>query len=281
MNVPLLVALPWLHGPVSETDGPQWNALRLWPGLPDAPAKGWLCPADYPFSPNEAVACAEDLRSMGETALSGLPVEVAVTGNATAMCSASERALLEGLAAAHGNVEAARAAERSRRDELARQQAQKMLLWAWQQEERLQELAALAARFAASSKDLTAALGQADDPPLKDGVAQALTADLVRLDTPISLDASLIPSWRAIVGNALQFLPLRAVIAMEPPMLEDVVDALDFERAEQWLPFLANADQAVTLEARTPGWKVLGRTRPSGLAFLDAERVWIGWRRKA
>ena len=62
---------------------PHWaGALRLWPGLPDAPAEGFFCPDTYPFSPREAVACLGDLQQMGDAALSGLPVGAAAAGNA-------------------------------------------------------------------------------------------------------------------------------------------------------------------------------------------------------
>ena len=77
---------------------PHWaGALRLWPGLPDAPAEGFFCPDTYPFSPREAVACLGDLQQMGDAALSGLPVGAAAAGNVRAARRSSEMAMISGL----------------------------------------------------------------------------------------------------------------------------------------------------------------------------------------
>lgn len=278
----LLVVLPSLHAPRSGAASPQWTgALRLWPGLPDVPQGGRLCPGNYPFSPREAAACMEDLRLMGEAALSGLPVGATVAGNAVAARAASEAALLEGLGASRGDAAAARAAEAARRDMLARQQAQKTLLWAWQQEERLGELAGLAERFTATADGLTAALGVEPDENMGGGGAAALTDDLARLSAPIVPDAGLAPSWRTVAANALFFLPPEAAVALEGEMREDALDLLDFTPAPRWGQALSDAEGVVAVEARAPGRLLLGRTRPTGQAPLDAERLWVAWRRAA
>lgn len=276
----LLVVLPSLHAPRGGTASPQWTgALRLWPGLPDVPQGGRLCPGNYPFSPREAAACMEDLRLMGEAALSGLPVGATVAGNAVAVRTASEAALLEGLGASRGDAAAARAAEAARRDMLARQQAQKTLLWAWQQEERLEELAGLAERFAATADGLTAVLGVEPDENMGGRGAAALTDDLARLSAPIVPDAGLAPSWRTVAANALCFLPPEAAVALEGEMREDALDLLDFTPAPRWGQALSDAEGVVTVEVRAPGRLLLGRTRPTGQASLDAERLWVAWRR--
>ena len=100
------ILLPLLRGPLPShafetpaqpdnapatgaVSAPQWSgALRLWPGLPDAPAD-YFCPDKYPFSPREAQACLGDLQQMGDAALSGLPVGAAAAGNARAARRAS------------------------------------------------------------------------------------------------------------------------------------------------------------------------------------------------
>lgn len=283
MPASLLVALPFLHdmaaisGP-GTLPAPQWSgAVRLWPGLPNPPETGWLCPDAYPFTPPEALACLTALSDMGRVAATGLPLGLSATTNATAARHATETALLEGLQEASGDVDAARAAEQACRDRLARQQAHKMLLWAWQQEESLQELVCLAARFAASADELATALGDARDRSPDD--RGALTEDLARLDTPLVVDQGLLPAWRLVVANALFFLPTEAAVALEGVAREDALELLDFSPAPMWRKALTATDAVETLEARAPSWKLLGRTRPTGQEALDAERLWVAWRR--
>ena len=294
------ILLPLLRGPLPShafetpaqpdnapatgvVSAPQWSgALRLWPGLPDAPAN-YFCPDKYPFSPREAKACLGDLQQMGDAALSGLPVgAAAAAGNSRAARRASEMALLKGLGSSDGDTAAALAAEAARKEQLTLSQAQKALLWAWLQEERLVDLVELTAQFAQNAGGLTAALGIDPDEDL-DGLApDALTGDLVRLSSPIALDASLVPPWRLVTANALYFVPADAPLIVEGPMRGDLLEMLDFAPAKRWQGLLEGAAaNAVVVEARAPGWQVLGHTRPTGQAPLDAERLWITWRIEA
>ena len=280
MNDPLLVALPWLHGPLPDAVGPLWSqALRLWPGLPGVPATGWFCPSEYPFTPQEAAACAEDIRRMGNDALSGLPLVISTVDTKTDIRIAAETALLAALDASGGDTGAARAAEAVHRELLARQQAQKILLWVWQQEEYMLELSRLAARFASTADSLTTSLGAESDG---EGFGtDVLTEDFVRLSTPITMDTGLAPSWRTVVSNALFFLSPNIAIAMEGPLCENTFERLGFTLEPRWLSALAETDGICTLEAYAPGWKVLGHTRPTGQPALDTERLWLAWRRTA
>ena len=275
-------AQPNLAPATGAESAPQWSgALRLWPGLPDAPAN-YFCPDKYPFSPREAQACLGDLQQMGDAALSGLPVGAAATGNARAARRASEMALIKGLDNSGGNAAAALAAEAARKEQLALCQAQKSLLWAWLQEERLTELAELTASFALNASGLTAALGVDPDEEMEGLAPDALTGDLVRLGTPIALDAGLVPPWRLVTANALYFAPADAPLIVEGSMREDLLEMLDFIPAPRWQGLLEGAAaNAVAVEIRAPGWQVLGHTRPTGQAPLDAERVWITWRIEA
>ena len=265
---------------------PHWaGALRLWPGLPDAPAEGFFCPDTYPFSPREAVACLGDLQQMGDAALSGLPVGAAAAGNARAARRSSEMAMLSGLEKSDGDAAAALAAEAARKELLARTQAQKTLLWVWQQEESLADLADLTASFAQNAGSLTASLGVDPDDDLAGLTPDALTGDLVRLGSPIALDTGLVPPWRLVMANALYFVPPHAPIIIEGAMREDVLDMLEFVPAPERQGLLgapesasAGAPLPVAVEARAPGWKLLGHTRPTGQPPIDAERVWITWR---
>lgn len=298
-RIPLIV-LPLLRGPLPqnaselsmpgrEPELPHWaEALRLWPGLPDVPAQGRFCPENYPFSPQEAAACSADLQQMGQAALSGLPVGASSVDNARAARRTSEMALLEGLDKSDGDAAAALAAEAARKELIERRQAQKVLIWAWQQEGELAELASLAANFTQNAGSLAAVLGAEPDEAMGGGDAEALTGDLVRLGTPMALDAGLVPPWRLVAANALYFLPPDAAIAAEEGMRDDLLDMLDFAPAPQWAWALDENGKAEAvpegveiLEARAPGWKLLGRTRPTGQPPLDAERIWLVLRARA
>ena len=273
-------AQPNLAPATGAESAPQWSgALRLWPGLPDAPAN-YFCPDKYPFSPREAQACLGDLQQMGDAALSGLPVgAAAAAGNSRAARRASEMALIKGLDSSDGNPAAALAAEAARKEQLALSQAQKALLWAWLQEGTFAELAELTTRFAHDAGGLTAALGVDPDEDLDGFTPDALTGDLVRLGSPIALDTSLVPPWRLVTANALYFVPADAPLIAEGPMREDLLELLDFVPAQRWQGLLEAAPaNAVAVEARAPGWQVLGHTRPTGQPQLDAERVWVTWR---
>lgn len=294
------ILLPLLRGPLplhafetpaqpddAPTTGagsaPQWSgALRLWPGLPDAPAD-YFCPDKYPFSPREAQACLGDLQQMGDAALSGLPVgAAAAAGNSRAARRAAEMALIKGLDSSGGNTAAALAAEAARKQQVALSQAQKALLWAWLQEGTFADLAELTARFAHDAGGLTAALGVDPDEDMDGLVPDALTGDLVRLSAPIALDAGLVPPWRLVTANALYFVPADAPLIIEGTMRDDLLDLLDFAPAKRWQGLLEGAAaNAVAVEARAPGWQVLGHTRPTGQPPLDAERVWVTWRIEA
>ena len=285
-------AQPGLPAGAEKGTDPHWiGALRLWPGLPDAPAANYFCPDNYPFSPREAQACLGDLQQMGDAALSGLSIGATVAGNARAARRTSEMALLSGLEKSDGNAEAALAAEAARKEQIARTQAQKALLWVWQQEERLVDLADLTAQFAKNAGGLAASLGVDPDDDLAGMMPDALTGDLVRLGSPIALDAGLVPPWRLVTANALYFLLPDAPIIIEGPMREDVLDLLDFapaperqglmgapETASAAAPASADTPLPVAVQARAPGWKLLRHTRPTGQPPLDAERVWITWR---
>ena len=276
-------AQPNLAPATGAESAPQWSgALRLWPGLPDAPAN-YFCPDKYPFSPREAQACLGDLQQMGDAALSGLPVgAAAAAGNSRAARRASEMALIKGLDSSDGDPAAALAAEAARKEQLALSQAQKALLWAWLQEGTFAELAELTTRFAHNAGGLTAALGVDPDEDLDGFTPDALTGDLVRLGSPIALDTSLVPPWRLVTANALYFVPADVPLIVEGPMRDDLLDMLDFAPAQRWQGLLEDAPaNAVAVEARAPGWQVLGHTRPTGQPPLDAERVWVTWRIEA
>lgn len=287
MNETLCIRLPLLRGPLpglspgpENKNDPTWpGALRLWPGLPDCPDTGWHCPEDYPFTPREAAACLLDLRQMSQTALSGLPVGAAMTGNARAARQAAEMALLKNLGGlSPGEEQKARRAEAARRARLEREQAQKTLLWFWLQEEYLAELAELTLRCAEKEENLTAALGVEGDDAVR-----SLPAPAAR----VPLDQGLVPPWRAAAANAAYFLPDNVALAVEGPMRAALLEMLEFTPAPHWAEFLgcsldAGGEGVTILEARAPLWRVLGRASSAPASGpWAAERVWLTWRESA
>ncbi|MBB5144440.1 hypothetical protein [Desulfovibrio intestinalis] len=283
------VRLPFLRGPLSvsgveEADAPAASApqagpaaaLLLWPGLPSIPQQGLYCPADYPFSQREAAACLEDLRQMGDAALSGLPVGVTAANNPRAARRASEMALLREIGGADN--EAALKAEAARKLRIELEQAQKALIWVWLQEERMGELADMAQTLAQKSSGFTLSLGldEADAGEASELTSPGAYGGAGILGAPISLDLGLMPPWKMVTANAMYFLPPDLPILAEGTMAEDLLEALDFVPAtESALADAAALADDSLLCARAPAWRIMGRTRPTGSQALDAERLWL------
>lgn len=277
------IRLPFLRG--SLTDRCAENspvalpaALLFWPGLPQAPQAEAYCPANYPFAPREAAICLEDLRRMGDEALSGLPVGPAATGNARAARRASEMALLRELG--NADSEAALKAEAARKQRIELEQAQKALIWAWLQEERMGELADMARALAQKSELFTRSLGLEDGDVSGLGAAEGHAGAGI-LGAPLSLDLGLMPPWRLVTANAMYFLPPDLPILAEGPMaenmLEDMLEEMEFISPSGAAASAASggADMPGLLQAQAPAWRVLGRTQPTGSWPLDVERLWL------
>ncbi len=290
------IRLPFLRG--SLTDRCAENtpvalpaALLFWPGLPQAPQAEAYCPANYPFAPREAAVCLEDLRRMGDEALSGLPVGPAATGNARAARRASEMALLRELG--NADSEAALKAEAARKQRIELEQAQKALIWAWLQEERMGELADMARALAQKSELFTRSLGLEDGDVSGLGAAEGHAGAGI-LGAPLSLDLGLMPPWRLVTANAMYFLPPDLPILAEGPMAEDMLEDMEFipasgQAASGGAAIAASegtasaatgattrsADMPDLLQAQAPAWRALGRTQPTGSWPLDVERLWL------
>ena len=288
------IRLPFLRGSLTDrcaknTPPALPAALLLWPGLPQPPQTGTYCPANYPFAPREAAVCLEDLRRMGDEALSGLPVGAAATGNARAARHASEMALLRELG--NADSEAALKAEAARKQRIELEQAHKALIWAWLQEERMGELADMAHALAQKSELFARSLGVGEEIPGFGAAQEHAGAGI--LGAPVSLDLGLMPPWRLVTANAMYFLPPDLPILAEGPMAEDMQE--DMQEDMEFIPasgqvatLAANmrtgmaadmaADMPCLLQAHAPAWRVLGRTQPTGSWPLDAERLWLIWR---
>ena len=273
------IRLPFLRGSLADRHAENARAalpatLLLWPGLPQPPQTGVFCPADYPFGPREAAACLEDLRRMGDEALSGLPVGAASAGNARAARHASEMAMLRELG--NADSQAARRAEAARKLRIEQEQAQKALLWVWLQEERMAELADMAHALARKSENFTRSLGVDEGDTQGPGTLESCAGTGV-LGTPVTLDLGLMPPWRLVTANAMHFLPPDLPILAEGPMSEDMQEEADFSPAQKHAALPVDVMPQL-LQAHAPAWRILGRTQPTGSPPLDVERLWLVWR---
>lgn len=280
-TAPLCIRLPFLRGPLpAGLDRPAARmpeapgALRLWPGHrppgPDLPA-GWHLPAGYPFSPAEAAALL--------AAFAGLNArDLASARDAADMARQKRRARELGemadLAAFAQDPEADAGAPNETTERVAAEQAQKLLLWLWLQEERLAELAGLAAGCARGLSRLAQGFGEeAPDAPV------SAPEDAAGAETELPLQPALVPPWRPALASAALFLDGETVFFVEGPMREELLERLNFRPAPEWGERLGCApDEAPrVVAAEAPLWRVLGRTRPEGPAQL---RIWITWGRQ-
>ena len=154
-------------------------------------------------------------------------------------------------------------------ERVAAEQAQKLLLWLWLQEERLAELAALAAGCARGLSRLAQGFGEA--------VEEAPEAE----EPALALQPGLVPPWRPAVASAVLFLDGDTVFFVEGAMREELLDRLDFRPAPEWGRRLgcAREDAGRVLAAEAPLWRVLGRQRPEGTEGQEGSRIWITWGR--
>ncbi|MDE7371337.1 MAG: hypothetical protein K2N07_06300 [Desulfovibrio sp.] len=281
MTAPLCIRLPLLRGPLPEgldqaaagmPEAP--GALRLWPGHRppggEVPA-GWHAPDGYPFSRAEAAALLAAFAGLTARDLEGARD---AADRAQQERRARELSELADLAAFAESSEAEKGSrpqtEPSVPARIAAEQAQKLLLWLWLQEERLAELASLAAGCARGFGRLARGFGEeeADAAPREDAAAEPALA----------LHPGLVPPWRPAVASAAVFVSAEAVFFVEGPMREELLDSLDFHPAPEWGERLGCApeDAGRMVAAEAPLWRALGRQRPEGPAEL---RVWITWGR--
>lgn len=271
---PLCIRLPFLRGPLPpELDATQAHvppcaaAQRLWPGHRpeggEVPA-GWHRPCGYPFGMAEAASLLAAFRGLDARDLAGARD---AADRARQQQRARELGEMADLAAFAGAGEDAspRAGASAR---VAAEQAQKLLLWLWLQEERLADLAELASGCARSLSGLALRFGE------EEAREPAATAP----EAALPLHPGLIPPWRVAAASAVLFVSAETVFFVEGPMREELLDSLDFAPAPEWAERLGcapeDADRLVAAEA--PLWRVLGRTRPEGPGEL---RVWITWGR--
>lgn len=282
---PVCIRLPFLRGPLprgldaAAAGMPRVpRALRLWPGhtgpLPGGGGvpEGWHEPAGYPFGPAEASACLAAFGALDARDLAGARD---AADRARQERRARELGELSDLAAFAAGAETGAPVEASGAgSRVDREQAQKLLLWLWLQEERLSELAELVAGCARGLRVLAGGFGEGAQADGDAALAEA--ADAPGAELP--LHPGLIPPWRVAAASVALFVGPETAFFAEGPMREDLLAVLDFRPAPDWGERLGCApeDAARVRAAEAPLWRALGRPRPGGPA---AVRVWLTWGR--
>lgn len=278
-SVSVCIRLPFLRGPLPpELDEASARmpavprALRLWPGhTPPGGAvpEGWYAPEGYPFGEGEAGACLAAFDALDARDLAGARDAADRAQQERRARELGELADLAAFAADPDSLPAPGGATPDRSARVAAEQAQKLLLWLWLQEERLAELAELAAGCARGLRRLAAGFG--------DGASDA-AAGAGAGDAPFPLHPGLVPPWRPAAAGAALFAPAGAAFFVEGPMRKELLASLDFRPAPEWGARLGcrpeDAERLVAAEA--PLWRALGRQRPEGVPHA---RVWLTWGR--
>lgn len=251
------VYFPTLHRDFLPAELPE-GVLTCFPGLPIPPdvPQSQLFQADFAWSPAEAAACLEDLKRLEPEAVrAALPLEADVRGRQ----QQDEMDALDAFAGRGGG----------RGGDLAiRRRAQRLLLTAWLQEERVREMRDLAARYARSASALALALHDEEDCRTPD-------------PAPVVDEAALLPSWRFVLEQIAVFLPAGAIVCSADPVVRAQVQASGLctcgpsaEDAER-LPAAWRGTVPLRAE-RAPLWRLLGRSGPAaGRPWLDAEHLLV------
>lgn len=264
MSENFCICLPFLHADAGSGENLPDMFLRLSPGIGEA-AGSWL-PPGYVFTRDEAAGL---LASMRGAALGDLE---------------SMRILLNpGMAAAQSGF-------RSEMDELARfaagddcgsslkvrillEQAQKILLWIWLQEEAWTDIASLSRECASKDASLR---GQFTDNP---------GGSVRKAEKMFEPDASIMPSWRICAANAALFVPQGVPFLVEGSMRDEMLEDFAFKPAKDAPISWAESLPPGMLYASAPLWKVLRHTRPDTVFagkewgplenFYNVDRIWL------
>ena len=274
---PLCIRLPFLRGPLPrELDAAAAHmpdcpaAQRLWPGHRPGGGKvpaGWHWPSGYPFGMAEAASLLAAFEGLTARDLAGARDAADRARQERRARELGEMADLAAFAAGSGGDASPRGGAGSS-ERVAAEQAQKLLLWLWLQEERLADLAELASGCARSLSGLA----------LRFGEEEAGKPVTTSPEAALPLHPGLIPPWRVAAASAVLFVSAETVFFVEGPMREELLDSLDFAPAPEWGARLGctGEDAARLVAAEAPLWRALGRTRPEGPAEV---RVWLTWGR--
>lgn len=276
---PPCIRLPYLRGSLPpELDSAQALmpavplAQRLWPGHRpggDSVPEGWHQPVNYPFSWAEASACLAAFAALNARDLADERDAADMARQARRAHELGELADLAAFAAREKGEDFSGPGKAARQSFVAEEQAQKLLLWLWLQEEHLAEVAKLAAGCARGLNLLAKGFGEGGDEALQEG------PDLGE-EPQMQLHEALIPPWRVAVASVALFVEQDAVFFVEGPMRHELLALLDFRPARDWGERLGCTaeDAARMVGAFAPLWRVLGRSRPER---PDKPRLWLTW----
>ncbi len=217
-NRPPLLCLPLMHKDLGLTLPDAFAAQKVlfWPGLPlqakEDSAQNFMAQS-FPFSPQEAAACLKDIQSMGEAALSGVPLQalLAPQRSRAQLQEIQEQEDLESFI--QTGQEPAPQSEASIHE---LRQGQKFLLWAWLMEEHLLEVQRLTENYTFSAAQLTSALEVEKDEAL---------AGLEQIQNMLSSDTFALPPWHLTLENMALFLEDESsALINHPQMIEYIME---------------------------------------------------------
>ncbi len=162
-------------------------------------SESFWTPSNYPFNKDEARACLRDIKSMGEAALSGVPLQafMSMQNPQVALKKTEEQEALRNFTAT-GQEQIERKEQADVTTVHILQSAQKFLLWAWLMEEYILDLQDLTQKYAANSSNILEALGIENDETLE-GIGQ--------IQSSLADSSFVLPPWRLVLENLAPFLP--------------------------------------------------------------------------
>lgn len=256
-DTPPQIYVPTLNRTLIRKDLPE-EVLFLDPGLPQtASLPGLFRPATYPFTPAIAAQALADLLSLGES----LDLASAAGKGAARAASASSLSIDKTEANAIAQFAATGAhAPSVQQAENPLIAAQKVLLLAWDLEERLAEIEILRREVAGAA----APLAQTLRDPAEKAAVEELTHALASVgDLPETAE----PDWRLTFAAMAAFLPPHAILVtahesfrsamLEAGMLLPLPEDASF-RLQGWPEKLLSS----LLWVQAPLWRVLGYARP-------------------
>lgn len=266
MTVPAFIKLPFLRpfyesGSESGVGYPE-GGMHLSPGFAVSEFASWL-PSDCPFDPQQSEKIAASMRGLDLAELERMRLLAPQSSTGDSLRLHDEMAAL----AQFGRTGSSSSAAADEGLRLMREQAQKNLIWLWLQEEALAQIADLADDCLLAEELVASSIaGEGSTGGKKKPEKQ-------RVDT------SMLPSWKTVLVNAVFLVPAEIPVLAEGDMAEDLLEQLNFQEAEKFLPELAQVENL--LAARESAAGILGRNclRYCGseavASVLLRERLWL------
>lgn len=308
----LIVYVPLMHSALLPPGLPGGLSV-LWPGLPassrsfprDGRVAAWRPP--MPYSPAEAAACLAALEALGRDMLRGTPVHAAGAARPTAgsgLASGEALALSRfvgqggpaSVSTSLASPVAAGAGNSAPCDtENAQRRAQRLLLLAWLQEERVWDMNGLWSRYHAGAAALAGAFCEArggDDSAEPESSFSEPATGAARADSAGRGDfedvRALLPPWRFVLEQMAHFLPGDAALFTADSRLLQEATLASAPTAEEESAAWSGLDEWNERNGwdesvrrrlrigRAPLWRLLGLPGPQeGKPWLDPVRLVI------